>query len=183
MTTIGPTTEPPAAADEATAGNPAPTVTREAPGRVWGRRAAILVVLLGATALLVWGSKRAVTDLPTTTSNPAIVAQFPLPGGQAPSQTAIGAELAEGYDGRLTINGVAIPEKDMEGVLVPGSPEAASYTGKELRPNNRNHVEFRPGPGKAVEELRQGRNTITLRYFKQGRPETSRTTTWYVDVT
>lgn len=164
----------------ATAAPPSPAI--ESARSRWTRRAVIVVLLALATAGLVWGSSRAETGLPKAEGNPAIVALFPTSDAQALRQTEVGADLKPGYDGRLIINGVEIPEAEMEGVLVPGSPEAVGYTGKQLRPNNRNHVFFKPGPGKSVESLRQGRNAITVRYFKDGRPSTARTQTWYITV-
>lgn len=171
-----------------TATPPAPPVDPAAPvaesaRTVWVRRGIIAVLLIGATAGLIWGGSQAETGLPKPEGDAAVVALFPPPNSQVLSQTEVGAQLKDGYDGRLSINGVAVPEAELEGVLVPGSPEAVGYTGKELRPNNRNRVFFKPGPGKSVESLRQGRNIITIRYFKDGRPSTSRTATWAINVT
>ena len=180
MTSTEPATEPDATATPAPPAADGPRPPRRSP---WPRRALIAVLLIGATAGLVWGSSRAETGLPKSDPDPAIVAQFPPPGAEALRQTSVGVQLADGYDGRLTVNGVAIPEADMEGVIPADSPEAGSYEGNELRPNNRNRVFFQPGPGKAVEELREGRNTITVRYFKEGRPETGRSVTWVINVT
>ena len=135
---------------EATGTAPASPAPRRSP---WLRRLVIAALIVAATTGLWWGSKRAETGLPASDPDPAIVAQFPPPGAQALRQTEIGAQLKDGYDGRLSVNGVAVPEAEMEGVIVPGSPEAAGYDGKDLRPNNRDRVFFSPGPGKAVDEL------------------------------
>ncbi len=44
-----------------------------------------------------------------------IISLFPTSDAQALRQTEVGADLAQGYDGRLTINGVEIPEEQMDG--------------------------------------------------------------------
>ncbi|QXC63112.1 hypothetical protein KSP35_10200 [Aquihabitans sp. G128] len=158
-------TDEPAPPAEASAGPPHRSGLRRAVFPV------VAVALVGlAVGILVWGSKRAEVVQPTSTGNLVVVAQFPLDGGSALRQTEVGADLRQGFDGRLTINGIAIPEKEMEGVLVPGSPEAVGYTGNQLRPNNRNHVFFAPGPGKVIEKLPQGKITVTVSYFKDLQP-------------
>lgn len=114
----------------------------------------------------------------------AIVEQYPAPGGRALRQTEVGATLELGYDGRLVVNGIAIPEEQMEGALDPDDPVNKSNIEEfGLRMNNRHRVVFRPGPGKVIEAFEQGEIQITLQYFPAGRQETdSRTTSWTASV-
>jgi len=157
---------------------------RPSPLRTWGRRLAILLVLALAVTILVKGSKRAETAQPTKTGNFVVVSQFPIDGGEALRQTEIGAVLQQGFDGRLTINGTAIPESQMEGVIDPNSPEAANNKSGLLRPNNRNRVYFSPGPGKVLVKLPQGKVTVKVTYFKDLQPGTDQgSKTWTFDVT
>jgi hypothetical protein len=112
-----------------------------------------------------------------------IVAQFPAPGGRALRQTDVGAELLVGYDGRLTVNGIEIPEEDMEGAVDPSTLSEEELRQYGVRPTSRNRVVFRPGPGKVIEEFEPGEVTIVLRYFKDFRADTtSRVVTWTVNV-
>lgn len=146
--------------------------------RTWARRGLVLLVLAGAVGILVWGAGHAGTGS-STDRDPVIASQFPAPGGRAPRQSEVGAYLTPGHDGRLTINGITIPESQMTGVLPDTSPEAEDYEGNALRPNNRHHVSFVPGPGKVIESLEPGLVTVTLRYFPDLQPDRpGRTISW-----
>lgn len=167
----------PAAATEPAA--PRGLLLGGSPAAVWGRRLLVAAVVVLAVGILVVTGRRAQTTLPEGTGHAAVVSQFPAPDGRALRQTEVGADLRDGYDGRLTINGIAIPEAQMEGVLDPTSPEAAEYEGSQLRPNNRNHVFFQPGPGKVIEKLPSGTIRVTLTYFRDLQPSVGRgTVTW-----
>ena len=82
------------------------------------------------------------------------------------------------------VNGIAIPEEQMEGALDPDDPSnKQNIEMYGLRMNNRQRVVFRPGPGKVIEEFVQGEIQITLRYFPAGHADTeSRETSWTVTV-
>ncbi|CAN5745229.1 hypothetical protein BH10ACT1_BH10ACT1_20890 [soil metagenome] len=161
-----------------------PTPPRPKALTTWALRFVAVALLALAVGILVKGSQRAETAQPTTTGNFVVVKQFPLDGGEALRQTEVGAELQQGFDGRLTINGVAIPEAQMEGVIDPKSPEAANNASGLLRPNNRNRVYFSPGPGKVLEKLPQGKITVKVTYFKDLQPGTDQgAKTWTFDVT
>ncbi|MCU1498359.1 MAG: hypothetical protein JWM47_2312 [Acidimicrobiales bacterium] len=180
-TTSAPVDEPAEQPSLDPTGGPVPS-----PSPLWARVAfpvAVIALLAMAVGVLVFGGQRAEVVQPTGTGDPVVVAQFPLDGGSALRQTEVGADLRVGFDGRLTINGIAIPEAQMEGVIEPGSPEAALYEGNQLRPNNRNHVFFAPGPGKVIEKLRQGKITVTVNYFSDLQPEKNTgSKTWTFDV-
>lgn len=163
---------------------PEPLPARRSPLTTWALRLVAVALLALAVGILVKGSQRAETSQPTKTGNFLVVSEFPLAGGEALHQTQVGAELKPGFDGRLTINGVAIPEAQMDGVIDPASPEAANNDSGLLRPNNRNRVFFSPGPGKVLEELPQGKITVKVTYFKDRQPGTDQgSKTWTFDVT
>lgn len=162
----GPTTAPPALPG----GNP------------WPRRVATTAVLVLAAAILAYGCSVGESAREGDESS-VIVAQYPAPGGRALRQTEVGAELEVGYDGRLTVNGVAIPEEDMEGAIDPSTVSEENLQRYGIRPQNRNRVIFRPGPGKAIEEFESGEITITLRWFPDRREDQAGgVTTWTVTV-
>ncbi len=152
----------------------------------WLWRLGAVAVLAVAAAVLYFGSSRAQTTQPTSTGDPVVQVLSPGDEAKALRQTQVGADLLPGYDGRLTINGQAIPEEQMEGVVDPSSPEAELLPPEladELRPNNRNRVYFAPGEGKVIEKLPQGETTITVTYFKDGLPTVGRgSLTWTIDV-
>lgn len=151
--------------------------------RPWVTRSLTVVGLALAVAIFAYGCQVGESaDGPA--GDPVIVEQFPPPGGRALRQTEVGAHLALGYDGRLVVDGIAIPEEQMEGALDPDDP--ANRRNVELygpRMNNRHRVVFRPGPDKVIEEFAQGEVQITLRYFPAGRQETEALeTSWTVTV-
>lgn len=149
-----------------------PAAARPAPpaANPWPRRVATTAVLLLAAAILAYGCSVGESAKEGSESS-VIVAQYPAPGGRALRQTEVGAELEVGYDGRLTVNGVAIPEEDMEGAVDPSTVSEENLQRYGIRPQNRNRVIFRPGPGKVIEELEPGEVTITLRWFPDRRED------------
>lgn len=148
------------------------------------RRLVITLVVLAAFGMLYMGFREGSSG--GVASDNAIVELTPGPGDRVLSQSAVGALLKPGYDGRLSINGVDIPEEQMEGAL---TPEALSQIpveeqGRGVRPNNRNSVQFKPGPGKAISRLDTGAVDITLRYWSDEEgPDNARTFTWTIQVT
>lgn len=168
--------------------DPAPPATvgagdDETPARRLLRIAATTLVLALAAAIFAYGCSKGQSP-DEAASNPVIVAQFPAPGGRALRQTDLGAELLVGYDGRLTINGIEIPEEQMEGAVDPSTLSEQELRQFGVRPSSRNRVVFRPGPGKVIESLDPGPVTIVLRYFKDRRESTTaRTVIWTATVT
>jgi hypothetical protein len=177
---------PTEALETAEAGPSARRPAAPKPASRWLWRLAAVAVLALAAAVLYFGSSRAEVTQPTSTGDLVVTVLSPGDGAKALRQTQVGADLLPGYDGRLTINGLAIPEEEMEGVVDPSSPEAQllpTDQAGQLRPNNRNRVYFAPGPGKVIEKLPQGQTTITVTYFKDGLPTVGRgSLTWTIDV-
>jgi hypothetical protein len=176
-----------ATADGATPETPEDTAETRPAGpsatATWVRRGVIAVLLAGAVAVLAIGGRDADTDGVTTDRDPAIVSQFPMPGATALRQTEIGATLRPGYDGRLVINGVEIPEDQMMGAIDPASVTPEELRRFGIRPNNRNTVFFNPGPGKVITELPNGEVSVSVRYFKDRQDQTrGRTVSWTFQV-
>ena len=121
------------------------------------RRLGIVALLPVAVALVVVAARSAgdPEDRGAEDSIP-IVRYEPPPGGRALRQARVGVELEQGYDGRLIIDGIEIPEEQMAGAIDPDSAEFQRLPDdqRELgpRPNNKNLVMFVPGPGKAITE-------------------------------
>lgn len=171
-----PTTEP-AAPDPAAPAVPSPGWP------TWLRRSLIGVALLVAFGVLAWGAGFAADGDQTLELDDAIVALTPNDGAQVLRQSSVGAELRPGYDGRLTINGIEIPEREMDGAIDPASVSAAELAKYGIRPNNKNRVFFTPGPGKVIEEYDTGVVTIRLDYFRDElRESTERSATWSIRV-
>lgn len=150
------------------------------------RRVVIVLVLAVAVGALVVAA-RAGGDTSGQANDQAIVAYDPRPGGQVARQAPVGVELQQGYDGRLTINGVAIPEDQMVGAIEPGSEAEANLSPEQRelgpRPNNKNLVKFQPGPGKAVTEYDTGTVEVTVEFWRvsEGR-EDARTVSYAIRV-
>ena len=151
------------------------------------RRLVIVAVLAAAFGLLVYGFQGTGSTGGNDTDD-AIVRLVPERNDRVLRQAEVGAELKPGYDGRLTINGVAIHEDQMEGALTPEALAELGETGVEVdqgvRPNNKNSVRFQPGPGKAVADLDTGAVELQLRYWPiEDGPDNARTFTWTIYVT
>jgi len=100
-------------------------------------------------------------------SNAAVVESLiPRRDAQAPQQSNVGIDLVTGWDGVLTINGVTIPEDQLQ-----ITPEIGL-------------IEFTPGEGKAVEALEPGQNCVSATIWKlsDGRGVADRTIPWCFDV-
>ena len=145
-------------------------------------RWALIVLALGAAiTFFLFATRRTVTGVDGPATDKAVVSQVPGPGDRVLRQTEVGAELKQGYDGRLSVNGQEIPEDQMEGALDPNSKTARSFG---VRPNNRNKVFFKPGPGKALASFSGREVTITVRFWKEAEgPGKSRTITWQFAIT
>ena len=158
---------------------PAPAGRKPWPTPV--RRVVIVLLLLGAVAFLAFATRRGVSGVDAPASDRAVVRQVPGPGDRVLSQTEVGAELKPGYDGRLLINGIEVPEAQMSGALDPTSPDARTFG---VRPNNRNQVFFKPGPGKVVDKFPGREVSISVRFWREADgPSRSRMITWQFSIT
>ena len=118
----------------------------------------------------------------TGCSNEAVAAFDPCPGGRVLRQAQVGVELKTGYDGRISINGIAIPEDQMVGAIVPGSAAYAQLSAEERalgpRPNNKNVVKFQPGEGRAIDKF-NGELDVAITFWKISEGSTQSQTITY----
>jgi hypothetical protein len=107
-------------------------------------------------------------DDPVLNDGDAAVVENLLPrrNAQVPQQSNVGIDLLAGWDGVLVINGVIIPEDQLQ-----VTPEIGL-------------IEFTPGDGKAVEALQPGQNCVSAVIWKiaDGRGVSDRTIPWCFDV-
>src|SRR5699024_2287193 len=87
----------------------------------WIRRLIIAVALAFGVWLLVVAANRSETGLDRGGDDPVVAERFPLPDAQAPSQSQIGVTLEPGFEGSLSLNGVVIPEAQLDGALDPAT--------------------------------------------------------------
>lgn len=109
---------------------------------------AVLALAAAAFGLAVWLSDTGVED-----DAPVVAARGAAPvdgfrlrpgeGTQFIHGSDIGVDLQPGWEARLVVEGIEIPEGELR--RIPGQ----------------NQVFFRPGPGQSVERLRPGRNCVT----------------------
>jgi hypothetical protein len=76
-----------------------------------------------------------------------IEAVSPLPGELTGLVDTVSVDLADRYTGVLVIDGVEIPEDQLQ------------------RVEGIQTVSFRPGPGKEFSQFRAGENTVTVKYW------------------
>jgi hypothetical protein len=96
-----------------------------------------------------------------------VEALIPAEDSQIPSQSTVGIDLAPGWEGTLVIDGVEIPEDQLNA---------------ERRDLYR--VEFTPGEGQAFETLPRGPQCITARVWpiSVGRDNGAENVTWCFEV-
>lgn len=151
--------------------------------RAWVRRILVAVAIAFGAWLLVVAANRSETGLERGSSDPVVAERFPLPDAQAPTQSQVGISLQPGFEGTLYLNGVEIPEEQIDGALDPATADPADLRRHGVRPNNRNRVWFTPGPGKVFTELPTGRLLITVDYHRDRRPGVDGgTVSWMVTV-
>lgn len=102
----------------------------------------ILVIAASVTALAFLGE-----DSDDTTHDAAIEQFFPTEGDKIFQQAPVGLDLEAGFDARLALNGVAIPEDQLD-----KTPAL-------------NLVLFTPGPDKEVEQYDQGQNCVVATFW------------------
>jgi len=145
------------------------------------RRVTIALALVAALAFLIFATRRGVSGVDGPATDRAVVSQEPGPGDRVLRQTTVGAQLRPGYDGRVVVNGTEIPEAQMEGAIDPSSKTAQEFG---VRPNNRNQVFFKPGPGKVMDKFSGREVSITVRFWKEtDGPARSRAITWQFSIT
>ncbi len=129
------------------------------------RKIIITLLILGALAGIAFTGKAAVTGSDSATSDqPTFVDQLiPVSGGDVPRQSAVGIDVAEGYDAYLIVNGEEIRTTE-DGLI------------KDL---GTGVVRFQPAPGLVIEELETDQNCVVARVWQQVEDEsTAETVSW-----
>lgn len=85
--------------------------------------------------------------------NSAIERLIPTADAKVLQQDLIGIDLAPGYEGRLALDGVPLPDDEVT-VVAP-----------------LNQITYRPGPGRTFEALPQGTNCLTATYWMSSKGE------------
>jgi len=123
------------------------------------RRAVISVVLAATAVALVWAlSQTRSAPVQPVYGDTAVRQLVPLPGDRVLRQQRVGVTLDAAYTGVLQINGVEIPEDQLERVA------------------GLNQIFFTPGQGKEVESLGPDRNcaAVVLWRYDQSRDQSRR---------
>jgi hypothetical protein len=125
-------------------------------------RPLVVIGLLGVAAFLLYVGIDAQAEEEVPVRRAGLTRVFPEPGTVALLQDAIGAELAFGYGGRITIDRRVIPDDQMD--VIPGI----------------NRLSFTPGQGKEIQTLDEGRHCVSLYYWRitEGEDSAGRPYTW-----
>jgi hypothetical protein len=95
----------------------------------------------------------------------AIEVRTPAPESKILQQGQVGVDLAPGYEGRLAVNGVPLPDDEVQAVAQLGQ------------------INFQPGPGKAFEQWPAGRNRVVVTFWRaEDGPTQSASSFWYFTV-
>lgn len=157
----------------------APTGRRPFDWKLW---IACLPIAVGVL-LVAFGLSTAITGDDVTKLPDQIESVSPVPDAvQVLAQTNVVVDLAEGYEGTLTIDDVEFPTQRLEDFnrsndVAPGTqidiPAGVLYEG------GNNTLTFTPGPDIAITKFDEGNHTVEVVYWRTavGRQE-ARTYTW-----
>lgn len=129
--------------------------------RRWWSPLAVFAGLGVAAFLLVLGFQSKAEE-PVTVRRAGLVRVFPEPDTVAVRQAAVGAELGFGYQGRLTIDRIDIPDDQLD------------------RISGINRISFTPGADKEITDLPEGRHCASITFWTEatGPDSASRPYTW-----
>jgi hypothetical protein len=114
------------------------------PRWLWGFGLLVILIVGGAITALVFVSE----DSNNNVRDAAIEQYIPVEGNKIFQQAPVGIDLSPGYDGTLALNGVAIPDDELD-----KTPAL-------------NLVMFTPGPGKSVETYSEGQNCALATFWQ-----------------
>jgi hypothetical protein len=112
------------------------------------RRLALPLLALAGLVVIIAAAFLARTDPEPLVGQPALEAIFPTDGADIVAQDRVGADLAPGYAGELAVNGVAIPDNQLD------------------QDNGLNQLVFRPGSGKVLTALQPGKNCARITFWR-----------------
>lgn len=130
------------------------------------RRIVVVVAAVVAVGALVLAVTQSDTGPDTAVTNPQPVEQLiPGRGELEVRQARVGIDLQPGYTGILVVNGVEIPEDQLE--LVEGL----------------NQVLYQPGEGKEIEAFEPGQVCVVATYWREVETrDDGRSVRWCFDV-
>jgi len=109
--------------------------------------------------------------------NPAIEALIPEENSEVLRQSAVGIDLAPGYNAELTINDVPIPPDQINVLRSEENPRESAGTGGSFG-STLNRFVFQPLDGRAVPELLGGRNCVVAEYWPLSDPSARSRIKW-----
>jgi hypothetical protein len=145
----------------------------EAP-RSWYRRLDKKLVLASAAiavglVLIVFALTTAVTGNEAAHMPAAVEEVTPVfDAMQVPQQATVIADLADGYEGRLIVDGVELPtirQDEIGNIDAKPGEQIAVPPGAIYEPGNAT-LTFTPGDEQAVDNFDEGRHTVTVIYWK-----------------
>ena len=138
-----------------------PGVWREMPIAV----KVLIVVLVVAAGIGIYAASGLTSQSEAQFDDGVVVQIIPNDGDKLLQQDQIGIRLADGYTGSLAVNGVPIPDDQVDRVQAL------------------NQVLFQPGDGKIVDAWPAGTNCVVATYWKFSTgPGQSSTHTWCFSV-
>ena len=146
---------------------------------VLGRR--FLVPVGIATGLVIFVLAFVLADTDTGDdiifNDPAIEALLPVPGSEVLRQSQVGIDLASGFTAKLVINGVPIPN-DQINILRSGDDPDESAEQPGVFSTTINRFLYQPLEGRAVPELKGDENCVVATFWPLSDPSDVRTTSW-----
>ena len=129
------------------------------------RRIVISLLVAVGVAGMIFAFTEAESEPPTVTV-PGVESVSPQPGSLALRQDRVIADLQSGFDGVLQIDGVEIPDDQLQRTIELGI------------------VSFAPGPEKEFERLAPGRHRARVVFWpvSDGRGDDNRTYEWFFNV-
>ena len=164
---------------------PAAEPSDEAPPRRRRLNRELLLISLGLSVgivLIAIGLLRSVTGDEVTNLPDAIEEIAPTPDAeQVLQQTDVLVDLAEGYEGELTIDGVALPTirlDELGSINVEPGAQIEIPPGAIFEPGN-GTLRFKPSEGGPIESFDPGAHNVVVTYWRteDGR-ETARSYGW-----
>ncbi len=154
--------------------HPDPKVLKSKLSRILGPALITLGVVLVVFALVL--STQGSEDI-RVEGNPAIEALIPEENSEVLRQSAVGIDLAPGYNAELTINDVPIPPDQINVLRSEENPRQSAGTGGSFG-STLNRFVFQPLEGRAVQELLGGRNCVVAEYWPLSDPSARNRIKW-----
>jgi len=132
------------------------------------RRTLLVALPLAVGLALVIGGFLAAqgSSDPARLDNPAIEQRYPDDGALVLRQSEVGVDMADGFTGELSIDGVALPTERVEAIAGPVAVAVPPILVARFDPSV-NTLLFQPQEGAPIEEFEAGEHTIVLTYWPE----------------